>query len=81
MNQLYNEPMDAEYESIRRVFDSRGSGSGILPSKPVYFLPASTGRAEAIIALDRRIQLLRRVAPWILGAASMLISFLAGRAM
>lgn len=73
-----NEPifLDAEYESLRSIFKSRGGNAGQLPKKAVTFIP--TERAEAVQQLDQRIQTLRKYAPWILMGAISLISFLAG---
>ena len=73
-----NEPiyMDAEYESIRTIMISRGKGGGQLPGKVVHYIPEE--RADAVIALDKRIETLQRYAPAFMIAATVLISFLAG---
>ena len=74
-----NEPivMDAEYESIRTIFKSRGGNADQLPSKAIRFIP-ETSRTDAVIALDARIAKLQKYAPFIIGGATALISFFAG---
>lgn len=68
--------VDAEYESIRTIMKSRGTNGGQLPGKVVHYIPEE--RAEAVIALDKRIETLQRYAPVFMIAATVLISFLAG---
>lgn len=46
--------LDAEYESIRAVMNSRGHSGDKLPGKVVRFLPEE--RADRVCALDDRIQ-------------------------
>ena len=70
--------MDAEYESIRAVMNSRGTCGNQLPGKSVAYIPAE--RAERVLDLDRRIQVLQKIAPFIIVGTSVLISFCAGRA-
>lgn len=74
-----NEPvyLDAEYESIRTIMKSRGGNGGQLPGKTVRFIP-ETPRTDALIALDARIAKLQKYAPFIIGGATAIISFLAG---
>lgn len=74
-----NEPvyLDAEYESIRTIFKNRGSNAGQLPGKVIRFIP-ETSRTDAVIALDARIAKLQKYAPFIIGGATAVISFLAG---
>lgn len=57
------EYMDADFEVIGMVNKGRGTG-GKLPAKVVHFIPEE--RAEAVLALDERIQKLRKNAPTIL---------------
>lgn len=73
-----NEPifLDAEYESLRSIFKSRGGNAGQLPRKAVTFIPAE--RAEAVQQLDHRIQTLKKYAPYVLMGTIALLSFLAG---
>lgn len=75
-----NEPiyMDAEYESIRTIMNSRGTGGNQLPGKPVAFIPAE--RADRVLELDARIQTIQKIAPFVIIGATILISFCAGRA-
>lgn len=62
--------MDAEYESIRTIMESRGCNAGQLPGKVIRFIPES--RADRILALDARVEVLKKFAPWV-GAAMALI--------
>ena len=68
--------VDAEYESIRTIMKNRGTNGGQLPGKVVHYIPEE--RADAVIALDKRIETLQRYAPALMIAATVLISFLAG---
>ena len=74
-----NEPIyrDAEYESLRAVMNSRNKCANQLSGKTVRFIP-ETARTDAVIALDKRIEKLQKYAPFIMGGATILISFLAG---
>ena len=69
--------LDAEYESIRAVLDSRGKCDNQLPGKTVRYIP-ETSRTNAVIALDKRIAALQKYAPFIMAGATILVSFLAG---
>ena len=71
-----NTYIDAEYEQIRQIMDSRNMGRGQLPSAVVTVIPA--GRADRVMALDERLQKLQKIAPAVILAASAAISFLAG---
>lgn len=73
-----NEPiyLDAEYESIRTVMNSRGKHGDQLPSKTVAFIPAE--RADAVIKLDERIQVMQKWAPLFILGATIIVSFLVG---
>lgn len=62
--------IDAEYESIRQIMDSRGKRGGQLPGKVIRFIPES--RADQILALDARVEVLKKIAPYV-GAAMALI--------
>lgn len=62
--------VDAEYESIRTIMESRGRNTGKLPGKVIRFIPES--RADQILALDARVEVLKKFAPWV-GAAMALI--------
>ncbi|MBO5953455.1 MAG: hypothetical protein J6Q53_04985 [Oscillospiraceae bacterium] len=73
------EYMDADYEVISMVKRGRGSG-GELPGKVIRYIP-ETSRTEAIIALDQRIAKLQKYAPFIIGGATVLLSFLAGMSL
>lgn len=66
--------IDAEYESIRKIMDSRGGNGGQLPGKIVRFIPDS--RADQILALDQRVEALKRIAPWAGLAAAFLLGLL-----
>ena len=68
--------VDAEYESIRTIMKNRGTNGGQLPGKVVHYIPEE--RADAVIALDKRIETLQRYAPAFMIAATVLSSFLAG---
>lgn len=68
---------DAEYESIRAVMTSRGAGAGQLPCKTVAFIPAD--RADRVLALDERLQQVKRIAPPVIVGLLALLSFLAGK--
>ena len=54
--------LDAEYESIRAILDSRGKCDNQLPGKTVRYIP-ETSRTDAVIALDKRIAALQKYAP------------------
>ena len=73
-----NEPiyLDAEYESIRHIFDERGHMAGKLPGMTVAVIPSD--RADRVLALDARIQKIQKIAPFVIGGMIMVISFLAG---
>lgn len=70
--------MDADYEVISMVNHKRDS-SGQLPRVTLHFVPAE--RAEAIIALDKRIQVLKTAVPWIIAGTVGILSFLLGTAV
>lgn len=67
--------MDAEYESIRTIFNGRGNNGGQLPGRVMTFIPAE--RADAVMELDQRIQLAKKYAPHIAGAM-VLLAFVVG---
>lgn len=62
--------VDAEYESIRTIMKSRGQNAGQLPGKAIRFIPDE--RADRILALDARVEVLKKIAPYV-GAAMALI--------
>jgi len=66
--------VDAEYESIRTIMKSRGVNGGQLPGKVVRFIPEE--RADRILALDARVKVLERIAPWVGAAMALLIGLL-----
>lgn len=72
------EYQDADYQVIQMVNKGRGPG-GELPCKTVHFIPEE--RAASILALDERIQKVRKVMPLILFGASVLFGFIAGSAL
>lgn len=76
-----NEPiyLDVEYESIRTIFNNRGAKANQLPRKTITFIPSD--RADRVLALDQRIQVLQKWAPVILGTTLALVSFLLGTAV
>ena len=73
-----NEPiyLDTEYESIRTIFNNRGANSNQLPRKTITFIPSD--RADRVLALDQRIQVLQKYAPVIFSTTLALVSFLLG---
>lgn len=72
------EYMDADYEVIRMVNRGHGPG-GELPSVALSFIPSD--RAALVEALDRRIQQVRRILPYVCAATLLLTGLLLGRAM
>ena len=70
--------LDAEYESIRDIFDHRGVRSGQLPGRIVHFIPEE--RADAVLGLDARIQKIRENMPAIV-IAGLVLSFVLGLAI
>ena len=67
--------LDAEYESIRTIFNGRGNNGGQLPCKVISFIPAE--RADAVLELDQRIQTAKKYSPYIAGAM-ILLAFVVG---
>lgn len=65
--------MDADFEVICMVNRGRGNG-GQLPGKAIRYIPEK--RADAIIALDRRIEKLKKAAPYIGAAAAFLLGLI-----
>ena len=74
-----NEPiyMDAEYASLRAVMNSRYKSGNQLPTKIIRYIP-ETSRTDAVIALDKRIEKLQKMAPMVMIGGIVLLSFLAG---
>ena len=72
------EYMDADFEVISMVNRGPGPG-GKLPSKVIHFVPEE--RAETVLALDARIQKVRKAIPVILFSLAVLLAFIAGRAL
>lgn len=67
--------IDADYEVISMVNRKRGPG-GELPSKKITFIPAQ--RAEMVVALDLRIQQMKKIMPFVGAGVIALITFLIG---
>lgn len=67
-----NDFMDAEYQQIRDVMNSRGRNADKLPGKVVRYIPEE--RADRVLALDERIQKMKLFAP----AAGILLAFVIG---
>lgn len=70
--------LDAEYESIRDIFDHRGTRSGQLPGRIIRFIPEE--RADTVLALDARILKIRENMPVIV-ICGLILSFLLGLAV
>lgn len=70
--------LDADYEVIGMVNRGRGPG-GQLPCKTLHFIPEE--RAESVLALDERIQKIRKAMPLIIFGATVLLAFIAGMAL
>lgn len=66
--------VDAEYESIRTIMKSRGGNGGQLPGKVIRYIPEN--RADRILALDARVKVMERIAPWIGAAMALLIGLM-----
>lgn len=66
--------VDAEYESIRTIMKGRGGNGGQLPGKVVRFIPED--RADRILALDARVEVLKKIAPYACAAMALLIGLL-----
>jgi hypothetical protein len=66
--------IDADFEVINMVNRGRGAG-GELPSVKLAFIPSD--RADRVLALDQRIQILQKHTPAIAGAM-ILLSFVLG---
>lgn len=65
----------ANAEVFEMVNKGRGEG-GELPTLKVKILPAN--RADAIIALDRRVQQFKAAMPWIMAGTVGILAFLLG---
>lgn len=72
------EYQDADYQVIKMVNKGRGPG-GQLPCKTLHFIPEE--RAESVLALDERIQKIRKAMPLIIFGATVLFAFIAGMAL
>lgn len=72
------EYMNSDFEVISMVNKGRGPG-GELPCKVIHFVPEE--RADSVLALDARIQKVRKAMPLILFGASVLFAFIAGMAL
>lgn len=70
--------LDADYEVIGMVNRGRGPG-GQLPCKTLHFIPEE--RAASVLALDERIQKIRKAMPMILLGSAVLAAFIAGLAL
>ena len=66
--------IDDEYESIRQIMRSRGQNAGQLPGRVVRFIPDS--RADKILALDNRVEQMKRIAPFVGLALAFLLGWL-----
>ena len=69
---------DADYEVISMVNRGRGTG-GELPSKVIHFIPEQN--AKTVLALDARIQQVKKAMPYIAVGAAALLSFIIGLAV
>ena len=68
------EYVDAEYESIRTIMKGRGRNGGQLPGKVIRYIPES--RADRILALDARVEVLKKIAPYVGAAMGLLIGLM-----
>lgn len=66
--------VDAEYDSIRQIMDSRCRNGGQLPGKVIRYIPDS--RADRILELDARVEMLKRYSPWVGMVAAFLLGLL-----
>ena len=65
---------DQEYADIRAMMDRRGTSAGQLPGKVIRYIPET--RADAILALDDRIQTMKKIAPYIGAAAAFILGLM-----
>ena len=72
------EYQNADFEVINMVNRGRGVG-GELPCKTIHFVPEE--RAKTVLALDERIQKIRKAMPLIILGATALFAFIAGMAL
>jgi len=73
-----NEPfyMDAEFEPIEAMFKNRNRKANQLPGKVVHFIPEEN--APRVLELDKRIQKIQKLMPYISAAALSLASLIIG---
>ena len=69
--------MDADYEVISMVNRGRGDG-GELPTVQMTFIPSD--RADRVLALDQRIQIIREKYP-LIATVAIVLAFLIGLAL
>ena len=76
-----NEPnfMDAEFDAIEAIFKKRDQNAGRLPGKKVSYIPED--RAKAVLELDKRMQKMRKIFPFIVLGVSVVLAFAIGRAL